>query len=95
MEKVTLKEVKHLASLSALEFSETELNSFLAEFNNTLDMINKIENAELDQEFKYTNVVDSDDLREDIVEESMPQELSLINAPKKRKGCYNVPKVVD
>lgn len=95
MKDVDLKIVEHLAELSALNFTEEEQQQFIPEFNNILNMINAINNINLDQELVYTNAVDVSQLRPDVVQQSMPQALALENAPKQRKGCFNVPRVVD
>ena len=93
--KLTIEDIKHLADLSALNFSDEELANFLPEFNNILEMINQIESFEVDGEYVFDNIVDITELREDEVKPSMAQEKALINAPKQRKGCFNVPKVVE
>ena len=95
MKDIDIQAVKHLASLSALDFTEEELKKFVPEFNNILTMINQIDQLQDLAELAVENAVDIGDLREDVVQESIPQELALINAPKQRKGCYNVPRVVD
>ncbi len=95
MKDIDIQAVKHLASLSALDFTEEELKKFVPEFNNILTMINQIDQLQDLAELAVENAVDISDLREDAVQESIPQELALINAPKQRKGCYNVPRVVD
>ncbi|MDR0850025.1 MAG: Asp-tRNA(Asn)/Glu-tRNA(Gln) amidotransferase subunit GatC [Christensenellaceae bacterium] len=95
METVDLEEVRHLARLSALKFGEAELKEFIPQFNNILKMVGQIADAEAKGELEYPDAVDVSQLREDKVGVSMPQKLALINAPKQRKGQYNVPKVVD
>jgi aspartyl-tRNA(Asn)/glutamyl-tRNA(Gln) amidotransferase subunit C len=92
---LTIEELKHLADLSALKFSEEELEAFLPDFNNILTMINEIDKINVDGEYVFDNIIDISELREDEVKESMPQEKALINAPKQRKGCFNVPRVVE
>ena len=92
---LTIEELKHLADLSALKFSEEELEAFLPDFNNILTMINEIDKIDVDGEYVFDNIIDISELREDEVKESMPQEKALINAPKQRKGCFNVPRVVE
>lgn len=92
---LTIEELKHLADLSALKFSDEELKAFLPDFNNILTMINEIDKINVDGEYVFDNIIDISELREDEVKESMPQEKALINAPKQRKGCFNVPRVVE
>ncbi len=93
--ELTLKDIEHLADLSALRFTEEELKAFLPEFNNIVSMINEIESFETEKEYVFDNIVPVASLREDEIEESMSQEKALINAPKQRKGCFNVPRVVE
>lgn len=93
--QLTMQDVKHLAELSALRFTEEELEAFLPEFNNILAMIDQIENFETHKEYEFNNIVPVESLREDQVLQSMSQKQALINAPKQRKGCYNVPRVVE
>lgn len=95
MRDIDLKSVEHLAELSALSFTDEEKQQFILEFNNILNLINQIDQIDLEQELVYTNAVDVSQLREDQIKPSMPQELALINAPKQRKGCFRVPRVVD
>ena len=92
---IEIKDIEHLATLSALKFSEQEMQDLVPEFNNTLSMINQMNEVESVSDLVVTNAVDISDLRDDEIQESIPQELALINAPKQRKGCYNVPRVVD
>lgn len=92
---LTIEELKHLADLSALKFSDEELKAFLPDFNNILTMINEIDKINVDGEYVFDNIIDISELREDEVKESMSQEKALINAPKQRKGCFNVPRVVE
>lgn len=93
--KLTLKDVRHLAELSALSFTDEELEAFLPDFNNILDMIDSIGDFETAKEYVFDNIVPVESLREDVASESMTNEKALLNAPKQRKGCFNVPRVVE
>ena len=95
MKDIDIKDIQHLAQLSSLTFTQEEMENFVPEFNNILNMINQINQAENNEEYVFTNAVDIQDLREDIVGESISQEKALQNAPKQRKGCFNVPRVVE
>ena len=46
-------------------------------------------------DFVYDNTIKLSELREDVVKESMTNEEALINAPKQRRGQFNVPRVVE
>ena len=92
---ITIKEVEHLAELSQLNFSEQEKENFVADLNNILDMVNQLQTAETGEEMVFNKSHHLSTLREDEEEESLPQEEILINAPKQRRGCFNVPLVVE
>ena len=95
METVDLEEVRHLAKLSMLKFSEAELKEFLPQFNKILGFVSEIAEFNVKGEIEYPEAVDVSELREDKIERSMPQKLALINAAKQRSGQFSVPKVVD
>jgi len=93
--KITIKEVEHLASLSALEFSAEEKEKFVKDLGNILEMVNKLQTAETESGFVFNKSHKLTELREDIAGQSLPQEEVLKNAPKQRRGCFNVPLVVE
>ena len=92
---ITIKEVEHLASLSALMFSTEEKEKFVKDLTNILDMVNKLQTAETGNDFVFNKSHKLSELREDIFKESLSQEEVLKNAPKQRRGCFNVPLVVE
>ncbi|MDD4815913.1 MAG: Asp-tRNA(Asn)/Glu-tRNA(Gln) amidotransferase subunit GatC [Clostridia bacterium] len=93
--KITIKEIEHLASLSALDFSAEEKEKFVKDLGNILEMVNKLQTAETGDDLVFNKSHKLSQLREDIAEESLPQEEILKNAPKQRRGCFNVPLVVE
>ncbi|GAB4285735.1 MAG: hypothetical protein Kow0081_3660 [Candidatus Dojkabacteria bacterium] len=46
--KVTKEQIKHLANLAKLEFSEEELEKFRKEFNRIIEYVSKINQCEVD-----------------------------------------------
>ena len=95
MKEITSKDIKHLATLSALEFTEEQTEGFKSEFINILNFVDKIASAKLEGVDTFNKSVPVSSLREDEPEQSSPVEVLLKNAPKQRKGYFNVPKVVD
>lgn len=95
MKDITLEDVKHLAKLSALDFSPAEEAELVDDLNHILSMVNEIVGADIDGEVVYNRAQPIAELRDDEVIESMPQEVVLQNAPKHRQGYFNVPKVVE
>jgi len=95
MEKISIEEIKRLASLSSIEFSEEELASFTDEFSNILELVEKVKNSDIgDAEIKYT-CHDMSELREDEVKPSFTQEEVLLNSPKTKKNSFCVPKMLE
>lgn len=95
MEQITIKDVEHLADLSALQFSEEEKKEFVNDLNNILKMVNQIQAADDGGKFVYNRSHKLSELREDKVKDSMSQEKILKNSPKQRNGYFNVPLVVE
>lgn len=94
--EITIKDVENLANLSALEFSETEKKEFVNDLGNILAMVNQIQTANLASEANVYNPSHKlSELREDEPMPSFAQEEILMNAPKSRRGCFNVPLVVE
>lgn len=93
--EITIKDVERLSTLSALEFSEKEKEDFLKDFTNILEMVNEIQKAKTEDANVYNRSHKLSELREDEIKESYSQEEILKNAPKERRGCFNVPLVVE
>ena len=92
---ITTDEVKRLAGLSALEFTEEELEAFVPEFERIVELVDEVKNCDIgDSKLEYTSHKLSD-CREDVAKESLPQEEILLNSPKTKKGSFCVPKMLD
>ncbi len=93
--KITIEEVKRLAGLSALEFTEDELSAFIPEFEQIVELVDEVKNCDIgDAQLAYTSHK-LNDCREDEAKESLPQEEILSNSPKTKKGSFCVPKMLD
>ncbi len=94
---VTQKEIKTLARLSRLEFSDEEIEKFAPEFEEIIDFANRInEQVEGDTDTireVVTRTVKWEDLREDEVKESLPNEKITSNV-QKENGYFHVRRVV-
>lgn len=95
MKEITSQDIKHLAELSALEFSEEKVEGFKTELNDILRFVDQIASAKIEGVSTDNRAIPVAYLREDEPKESSPSEILLKNAPKQRKGYFNVPKVVD
>ena len=93
--KIDRKEVLRLASLSSLTLSEEEIQLMQKDLENMLKFVSQIQEVKTNDAWSEEDIIDLEDLRDDEIEKSTPSEDILKNAPKKRKGYFNVPKVVD
>jgi len=88
-------EVRHIAKLAHLEFSEEELGRFTQQFNSIVEYVARL-NALDTADIQPTSHVDvgSHALREDTLRPSMSREEALANAPESEHGLFKVPRVI-
>lgn len=92
---LTREEVLNVAKLARLKFQPDEIEKFQIELNDILgyiDMLNEVETEEVIAMTQVNSQVNN--LREDIVKESLTVEKALSNAPDSGDGAIIVPKVV-
>lgn len=92
---ISIKELKHLAELSALELKESELEDMKKDFGEIMKFVDQVKEAEIEEGSSYEDICELDELREDKVEPSMEREKILKNAPERDESTFLVPKVVD
>ena len=96
MAKLELDEVKKLAKLSRLEFTDKELENFVGEFEKTLEYVNKINSVDTSKIDLKENTLDAEhELRQDVAEKSFSQQLIIKNAPQSEDGAFLVPTTVE
>ena len=92
---VSLDDVKKIAALAQLEFSDAELQKFTGQLNSILgyvDQLNQIDTSEVD--ITYHPITYPDVFRPDEAEECLPVDKVLQNAPEKTWQYFVVPKVI-
>lgn len=89
------EEIKKLAELSKLKFSEKEYEDFSKDFENIQSFFEQIDKVDVSDANEFRQVKQFEQLREDIVFPSQARELTLKNAPKKDSISFVVPKVVE
>lgn len=92
--EISKENINHLANLSALEFTDEEIENFQKEFNQILTFVNQIENAKVDCDIEY-NIHDFNELREDEVKNGLTQDEVLLDAPNKKLGSFAVPLMME
>ncbi len=92
---VTKDEVKYIASLSRLEFNESELEDFTNEFNQILNYIDKLNELDTENIEPLSHPIEKKNVfRNDELVESINRDEALKNAPDKTDEYFKVPKVI-
>ena len=96
---ITHDEVLKIANLARLHFSEEELSEFTTQFQSILDYIEQLKQVNVEDIEPTSHVTLMADFekhmfREDEVQDSLPVETSLANAPDPAAGHFRVPKVL-
>lgn len=90
-----LNMVKYLAELSKLQFSDEELKKVSAEMTDIIDLMDTVKEIDITyDDLKDNHNVYLNDLRKDVVQESMSTDKVLKNAVN-TNNCFVVPKVVE
>lgn len=92
---MSIEEIKKIAELSMLEFSNEELEKFVPEFKSAQEKIERVQSADVKGVTYQIPVKEYEELREDEVKPSSKREDTLKNAPKKDSISFILPKVVE
>ena len=94
MTMISGKEVKHVAKLAELQFSDEELDKITSELDKILGHIAKIGEVDTSniQPTSHTLKI-SNVFREDRAKESLTREQALSNAPEEQDSGFRVPRI--
>ncbi|MEG2348229.1 MAG: Asp-tRNA(Asn)/Glu-tRNA(Gln) amidotransferase subunit GatC [Clostridia bacterium] len=93
---VSKEEVKHIASLARLNFTENEIEKYTTDLSNIVDFANTLSEVNVENIKPTAHILNIQNIfRKDEVEPSYDREEILKNAPTKDGGCVSVPKVVE
>lgn len=92
---ITGEDVDHIGWLASIKVAEEEKEGFVASFNSVLDYFHQLDELDTEDVEPTYRVVDLTNVfREDEVTESMSQEESLSNAPRRENGYFKSPRIV-
>lgn len=89
--KISSKEVEHIAKLSKLSLTPGEVKKFqeqLSEIINYVDQLSEVDTKNIPPTSQVTGLVNV--FREDIITPSLSQEQVLANAPETHNGYFKV-----
>jgi aspartyl-tRNA(Asn)/glutamyl-tRNA(Gln) amidotransferase subunit C len=94
--KITAKEVRYVADLARLELSPEEVELFTGDMNRILDYMDQLSELDTGGVEPTSHVLSLKNVfREDVVVESLPVDEVLANAPRREKGHFVVPKIIE
>tara|TARA_B100000029_G_C16897852_1_gene712874 strand:+ start:114 stop:398 length:285 start_codon:yes stop_codon:yes gene_type:complete len=92
---VSLEDVDYVATLARLRFSDEEREQLVGQLNEILNYVEQLKQIDTADVPPTSHVLDLRNvLREDVVDESLPHDEALANAPEKDRGHFMVPKVL-
>lgn len=92
---ITVKDVENIAVLARLEISEADKAVYQKELSSILQLVEQINKVDLKSIEPTSHILNLNNVtREDKVQEPLPLEKILSNAPQQKDGSIVVPKVL-
>jgi aspartyl-tRNA(Asn)/glutamyl-tRNA(Gln) amidotransferase subunit C len=93
---LTVDEVKNIAHLARLGFSDEEIEGFTGNLSRIIDLVDQLDEAETDNVVPMAHPLHMNQpMRQDTVTESDQRDRYQENAPRTEAGLYLVPRVID
>jgi len=95
-EKISKKEVNHVAKLARLRLSDSEMELYRKDLNSILTYVESLKDLDTRDVRPMSHAAETRNIwREDRPSETGKPEELLTNAPMKEKGCFKVPRILD
>ncbi|ASO67876.1 TPA: Asp-tRNA(Asn)/Glu-tRNA(Gln) amidotransferase subunit GatC [Streptococcus pyogenes] len=94
--KISEEEVRHVAKLSKLSFSESETITFATTLSKIVDMVELLNEVDTEGVAITTTMADKKNvMRQDVAEEGTDRALLFKNVPEKENHFIKVPAILD
>lgn len=94
--KISEEEVKHIATLARLKFTDNEVTKFTKDLGSIVEFAEQLNEIDVTGVKPTAHILDIQNVfRKDEMHESYDREKLLQNAPTKAAGCISVPQVVE
>ena len=94
MKRIGSDDVRHVARLAELEFSDVEISKITPQLDKILEHVARVSAVDTDGIPPTSHVVDMKNVfRDDTVEDSVSQEDTLKNAPEEEDDGFKVPRI--
>lgn len=91
---ITKEDVEHIGWLARIDISEQETVEYMEKLNSVLGYFGQLDELPTEDVPPTYHVAEIYNIfREDVVEESLPQEVVLENTEHKQDGTFRVPKI--
>ena len=93
---VTKNDIKKIAELSRLEFSDSEIENYTSEMNKILGYVEKLNELDTADIEPLSHPIENNNVfRDDLIQISTERNEALKNAPDKTSEHFKVPKVIN
>ena len=93
---ITANEVKHVASLAKLEFTDEELQKFTGQMDEIINMVEQLGEVDTtDVPVTSTVTEEVNVMREDVAVKGPDRTLLMENVPEEKDGLIKVPAIID
>ena len=93
---ITANEVKHVASLAKLEFTDEELQKFTGQLDEIINMVEQLGEVDTtDVPVTSTVTEEVNVMREDVAVKGTDRTLLMKNVPEEKDGLIKVPAIID
>ena len=93
---ITANEVKHVASLAKLEFTDEELQKFTGQMDEIINMVEQLGEVDTtDVPVTSTVTEEVNVMREDVAVKGTDSTLLMKNVPEEKDGLIKVPAIID
>lgn len=93
--KITEEDVKHVASLAKLEFSDDEIGKFTSQIEDIMNMANELRKIDTTGVEPTINVTDAVNImRDDVATAPISREELMKNVPEHEDGFIKVPAII-
>ena len=90
------EQIKHVAKLSKLSYTDDELDNFVPEFGRIIDMVEQLQEVDTTGVPVTTHVTDARNImREDVAVPGTDRDLMMRNVPQQQDGLIKVPAIID
>ena len=93
---ITANEVKHVASLAKLEFTDEELQKFTGQMDEIINMVEQLGEVDTtDVPVTSTVTEEVNVMREDVAVKGTDRTLLMENVPEEKDGLIKFPAIID